>query len=171
MDRQCTIDQQPAQPTLCVKTRTPVTRIAEVLGQAFGDIMSAVDEQGATVAGLPYVAYRNLNMEDLDLEIGCPVSKPLAPQGRVEPSELPGGVWASTVHVGSYAGVAPAWNELQGYLRAQGKVPAPVGYEFYFDGPDTPPERTRTRVAFPLLPRAEATGPRVERDVGPPPVT
>lgn len=151
MDRQCTIEKQPAQPTLCVRTHVPVTRIGEVVGKAFGDIMAAIEAQGGTPQGMPYVAYRNLNMADLDLEIGFPVSKPLAAQGRVEPGELPGGTWASTMHIGPYADVGPAWNELQGYIRAMGKVPAPIGYEFYFDGPETPPERIRTRVAFPLL--------------------
>lgn len=168
MDRQCTIDEQPAQPTLCVKTRTPAACIGEVLGQAFHDLNSAVTAQGATVSGLPYVAYRNLNLSDLDLEIGVPVSKPLAALGRIEPGELPGGVWASTLHIGPYDGVGPAWNELHGYLRAQGKVAAPVGYEFYFDAPETPPERTRTRVAFPLLPPAVATAPRFANPEAPP---
>ncbi|MDP3235928.1 MAG: GyrI-like domain-containing protein [Myxococcales bacterium] len=167
MDRQCTIDEQPAQPTLCMKTRTSFSRIAEVLGQTFSDLITAVTAQGATVSGLPYVAYRNMNLSDLDLEIGVAVSRPLAALGRIEPGELPGGVWASTLHIGPYAGVGPAWNELHGYLRAQGKVAAPVGYEFYFDGPDTPPERTRTRVAFPLLPHDVATGPRFANSEGP----
>ena len=167
MDRQCTIYEQPAQPTLCVKTLTPAARIGEVLGQAFNDLISAVTAQGATVSGLPYVAYRNMNLSDLDLEIGVPVSKPLAARGRIEPGELPGGVWASTLHIGPYDGVGPAWNELHGYLRAQGKVAAPVGYEFYFDSPETLPERTRTRVAFPLLPPAIATGPSFASAEGP----
>lgn len=168
MDRQCTIDEQPAQPTLCVKTRTSAARIAEVLGQAFSDLINAVSAQGAAVSGLPYVAYRNMNLSDLDLEIGVPVSKPLAGRGRIEPGELPGGIWASTLHIGPYAGVGPAWNELHGYLRAQGKVAAPVGYEFYFDPPETPPEHTRTRVAFPLLPPTAATAPRVASPEGSP---
>ncbi len=168
MDRQCTIDEQPAQPTLCVKTRTPVERISEVLGQAFGELISAVTSQGATVSGPPYVAYRNMNPSDLDLEIGVPVSEPLAARGRLEPGELPGGIWASTLHIGPYTSVGPAWNELHGYLRAQGKVAAPVGYEFYFDPPETPPERTRTRVAFPLLPPAVVTAPPFASPEGPP---
>jgi effector-binding domain-containing protein len=162
MDRQCVIEQQSPQPTMCVRTRAPARRLPQLLGQAFSDIIAAVTAQGGTVTGTPYVAYRNMNMEDLDLEIGFPVSRVLAVQGTVGPGELPAGSWASTMHIGPYADVGPAWNELQGYIRAQGKVPAPVGYEFYFDGPETPPEKIRTRVAFPLLPRAEPTGPRVK---------
>jgi effector-binding domain-containing protein len=151
MAHTCTIEQQPPLPTLCVKTRTPVTEIGAVLGKAFGEIMSTINARGAAPIGMPYVAYRNMDMADLDVEIGFPVSKPVAGAGRVEPGTLPGGAWASTLHVGPYADVGPAWADLQAFIRAQGKTAAPTGYEFYFDGPDTPPDRIRTRVAFPLL--------------------
>lgn len=167
MDRQCVIERQSTQPTMCVRTHAPASRLPELLAQAFGDIMTAVAAQGAAVSGTPYVAYRNMNMEDLDLEIGFPVSKALAARGRVEPGELPAGDWASTMHIGPYSDVGPAWNELQGYIRAQGRATAPVGYEFYFDGPETPPERIRTRVAFPLLPPSVATAPGFASPEGP----
>lgn len=150
MSHTCTIDQQPSLPTLCVKARTPVKDIGAVIGSAFGEIMKTISARGATPIGMPYVAYRNLDMSDLDLEIGFPVSKPVAGEGRVEPGKLPGGAWASTMHVGPYSEVGPAWADLQAFIAAQGKTASPVGYEFYLDGPDTPPDRIRTRVAFPL---------------------
>lgn len=150
MDFQCTIEQQERQPTLCVRTRTPVQNIGAVVGAAFGEIMSAINAQNAKPVGMPYVGYRNMDMSDLDLEIGFPVSKPLVAQGRVQPGELPGGEWATTMHVGPYDSVGPAWERLQHFLTAQHRRPGPVGYEFYFDGPETPPEKIRTRITYPL---------------------
>ncbi|MBL8911437.1 MAG: GyrI-like domain-containing protein [Archangium sp.] len=150
MDAQCTIEKQAPQPTLCVRTRTPVQNIATVLGSAFGEIMNAISAQGAKPAGMPYVGYRNMDMRDLDLEIGFPVSSPLVAQGRVQPGELVGGEWASTLHVGPYASVGPAWERLQHFITAQHRKPGPVAYEFYFDGPETPPAKIRTRITFPL---------------------
>lgn len=150
MDFQCAIEEQRPRPTLCVKTHAPVTALPKVLGQAFGELMGAIAGQGAQIVGEPYVAYRNRNMEDLDLEIGFPVSQPLAARGRAEPGTLQGGKWASTLFVGPYDKVAPAWDALERFIDATGHEPGGPAYEFYFDGPETPPEKTRTRLTFPL---------------------
>ena len=150
MDFQCVIEERPAQPTLCVKTHAPVSELPKVLSRAFGQIMAVMQEQGGHPAGAPYVAYRTMDMRDLDVEIGFPADHALAGRGEVVPSTLPGGEWASTMHVGPYDKVGPAWDELQRYLAAKHREPAGPGYEFYFDGPETPPEQIHTRVAFPL---------------------
>jgi effector-binding domain-containing protein len=150
MPFQCEFENQPSQPTLCVKAHAPVAELPAVLGKAFGEIMGLLESQGQQPAGMPYVAYRNMDMADLDLEIGFPVARPLAGRGSVEPGALPGGTWAATLHVGPYDQVGRAWDALQQFIAASGKKSSGVGYEFYFDGPETPPEKTRTRIMFPL---------------------
>ncbi|MFZ5440589.1 MAG: GyrI-like domain-containing protein [Myxococcota bacterium] len=150
MDFQCTIEEQQARPTLCVKTHAPVTAMATVLGQAFSELMGVISAQGAQVVGAPYVAYRNMDMNDLDMEIGFPVSRPVEGRGRAVPGSLPAGAWASTLHVGPYDKVGPAWAALERFITATGHAIGGPGYEFYFDGPETPPAQTRTRISFPL---------------------
>ena len=41
-----------------------------------------MQEMGKQPAGVPYAAYHNLDMQDMDVEVGFPVSKPL-PEGEV----------------------------------------------------------------------------------------
>ncbi|MDP1827530.1 MAG: GyrI-like domain-containing protein [Archangium sp.] len=147
---QCELEQQPSQPTLCVKAQVPVTELPMALGKAFGQIMGLLESRGEQPAGMPYVAYKNLDMANLDVEIGFPVAKPLEGKGEVEPGALPGGTWAATLHVGPYDQVGPAWDALQQFIAASGRKARGVGYEFYFDPPETPPEKIRTRIMFPL---------------------
>ena len=150
MGFQCVLARQPSQPTLCVKTHAAVGQLPALLGSTFEQIMHCLEVQGQQPAGLPYVAYKNLGMSELEVEIGFPVAKPLPGQGAVQPGHLPGGTWASTLHVGPYDHVGASWDELQHFISASGHKSRGVGYEFYFDGPDVPPERTRTRIMVPL---------------------
>lgn len=150
MGFQCVLARQPSQPTLCVKTHAAVEQLPLLLGTTFEQILHLLEAQGQQPAGLPYVAYKNLGQPELELEIGFPVAKPLPGQGTVQPGQLPGGTWASTLHVGPADRVGSSWDELQQFIAASGHHSRGVGYEFYFDGPDVPPEKTRTRIMVPL---------------------
>ncbi len=152
MDSQCVIDERQPQPTLCIKTRAPATELRAVLGKAFGEVLAVMQAQGQQPVGPPFVGYGNYDMTDLDLEIGFPSATPLEGRGDVVPSVLPGGTWASTMHVGPYDQVGPAWEALHRFIVTKQRQVGGRGYEFYFDGPDTPPEALRTRVSFPLAP-------------------
>lgn len=154
MNYECRIEQKPTQPTLCVRTRAPVTQLPAILGRIFGDIMALLTSVGQEPAGMPYVAYRNMDLSFLDVEIGFPVARLLPGRGPIEAGELPGGAWATTLHTGPYDEVAAAHTALQAWVTAQGRRATGVAYEFYLDGPETPPEQTRTRVMIPLQPAA-----------------
>ena len=54
------------------------------------------------------------------------------------------------MHIGPYDTVGPAYEALTQYVKANGYEPAGPAYEFYFSGPETPPEEIRTQIAFPV---------------------
>ena len=58
----CELEEKVTQPTLSVRTRTPVQNLPEVLGPAWGAIMRFLGELGEQPAGPPYVAYYNMDM-------------------------------------------------------------------------------------------------------------
>jgi effector-binding domain-containing protein len=63
---------------------------------------------------------------------------------------LSAGKYASPVHVGPYATLNLAYEALTQYVKSSGYEPTGVAYEFYFSGPETPPEEIRTQIACPL---------------------
>ena len=74
--------------------------------------------------------------------------------GRVEPSTLPGGHVATTMHVGSYADLGAASDAAQQFLTDEGYEVAGAPWECYLDGPEV--AEPRTEVFMPcrrLLPR------------------
>lgn len=148
----CEVNQQTATPTLCVRTHSPVTQLPQLLRRTLGEIMAYLGTQREQPAGMPYVAYRNMDMSNLDLEIGFPVAHALPPLGNITAGEIPAGTVASTPHVGPYDKVETAYNDLRAFAKSRGWEPTGVVYEFYFDGPEVPPEKTRTRIMFPVKP-------------------
>lgn len=152
MFTKCEIKKQPAQAVMSIRTKTAVQNLPMVLGKAFGDVAMAIGEQGQQPRGPPFVAYYNMDMENLDIEIGFPVAKKLSGKGEVKPGEIPAGKVATCVYTGPYGdGMKEAYEALTKLVEEKGEVPTGIVYEIYFNSPmDTPPEKLQTQIVFPL---------------------
>jgi hypothetical protein len=62
----CEVKEQAAQPTLFIRRRTPVQGLSKVLGEVYGVIGQYLDELKEKPAGPPFVAYHNMDMQNLD---------------------------------------------------------------------------------------------------------
>ncbi len=112
--------------------------------------MQYLGELGEQPVGMPFAAYYNMDMQNLDVEIGFPVSRPLPERGEMKSGTLHAGKIAATLHIGPYDTVGPAYEALTKFVEANGCAPTGVAYEYYFSGPETPPEQIQTQIVFPL---------------------
>lgn len=152
MTHQFELRERQSQPTLVIRTRSAVQDMPQVLGQAWGAIMHYAGQKGLQPSGPPFVAYHNMDMQDLDLEIGFPFAKKLDGAGEVLAGEIPGGKAAGCLHVGPYDQLRAAYKALGKWIEANGYTPAGVAYESYLNDPQTtPPEALQTDIFFPLL--------------------
>ena len=151
MAYQCEVKEQTSQPTLAVRTRTSVAKLPEVMGQTYGTIAQYLGSLGEQPAGPPFAAYHNMDMEDLDVEIGFPVSRDIAGRGDIQAGRLPEGRVATCIHIGPYGEIADAYNALSEWVEAEGYEPTGVAYEMYLNDPnETPPEALMTQIVYPL---------------------
>ena len=151
MSYQCELKQQPVQPVLSIRTRAAVQDLREVLGKSYGSIMGYLMELGEQPVDAPFTAYYNMDMQNLDVEIGFPVSKALPARGEIQASSLPEGQYASCIHTGPYSAIEPAYTALTEWIKSKGFEATGVAYEFYLNDPsDTPPDDLQTRIMFPL---------------------
>ena len=148
---QCELLNRSLQPTLAIRTRTAVQNLPQVVGQAYGAILQYVEPLGVQPCGAPFVAYYNMNMQDLDIEIGFPFAQALAGQGDIQAGEIPGGKAVTCVHTGPYDQVRDAYEALQEWFESHNDIPTGVAYEFYLNDPQTTPlSELQTQVVFPL---------------------
>ncbi len=148
---QCEILTRPAQPTVCRRTVTPATDLPKVLGESYGMIIGHLSAHGQQPTGAPYVAYFNMDMQALKLEVGFPVAMALPPAGQVEAGEIPAGKYGSALYVGPYPNMQVAYTALTRFVADQGIEPTGTVYEVYLnDVSITPADQLRTQILFQL---------------------
>jgi effector-binding domain-containing protein len=112
-----------------------------------------LESLGKSPAGDPFVAYYNMDMQDLDLEMGFPVSGTVPGKGDIEYREIPAGKFATCLHIGPYPELGQAYEALTGWVKQQGYEVSGTAYEHYLnDAAVTPPQELKTLLMFPIVP-------------------
>lgn len=151
MDYIIEMKEEAAQPVLAVRFRSPVTELPAQLGKVFGSIISYVQQNGGTTPLIPYVAYFNLDMQDLDLEAGFTITEAIPGEDEILADEIPAGKQVACIHKGPYAACEAAYNEMTAWMQKNQCIPTGVAYEFYLNSPEEVPENELlTRIMFPL---------------------
>ena len=154
MTYKCERIQREEQTAAYIRTRTPVEKLPEVMGSVYGIIAGILGARREAPAGPPYTAYYNMDMQDLDVEIGFPIQAPFPETGEVRIGTIPAGAYASCIHTGPYGAIEPVYTALAAWIEEQGLTPSGVSYEFYLNDPgSTPPGSLLTQVLFPIKPR------------------
>jgi effector-binding domain-containing protein len=139
MDYQIEIVEVTQLDTAVVREHVAHDGVGEFLGRAFGEVLGAVG--AADIAGPPFARYV-MTDEGWEIEGGFPVHARVAGSGRVEPSSLPGGMVASTVHVGSYMELGQAYAAIEAWLAKNGYLATGAPWEAYLDEPTVDAPRT-----------------------------
>lgn len=138
------------QPVLCIRKTVRAEELPQVIGQSYGTIMQMMAEKGLQYSGEPYVAYYNLDMQNLDVEMGFPLAESAEGDDEVKLGVIPAGKKATTLYVGPYTEMTMAYDALTKFVQEQGFEPTGIAYEHYLNGPETPPAELKTRIVFPV---------------------
>ena len=138
------------QKTAAIRVRTPLARLKDELGKGDGEIMGGLGSQGMTPGGAAFAIYYNMDMNDLDVEMGFVVASTCRAAGRMKPGTLPGGRTVVAVHKGPYETMERTYNEITAFMAQQKVTPRGACYEVYITGPDVKPEDMVTEIYFPL---------------------
>jgi effector-binding domain-containing protein len=148
----CEVINPAAQPSLTIRTRTSVQNLPQVLGQGYQEIIEHLVRQGQEPAGPPFVAYYNMDMENLDIELGLTTKSKLEGKGEIKSGVIPAGSYSTCIYTGPYPEMAQAYAQLTSWTQEQGLQPSGVVYEFYLNDPgETPPEDLQTQIWFALV--------------------
>ena len=139
------------QETAVEYATLPIADIGPWLGQAFKEVATYLERKGAGPVGGPFARYHPTTDDRFEVEAGFPASTPTGGEGEVEPSDLPGGPAAVTVHVGPYDAMEPAYTALRAWVREQGGEPEGDPWEVYLTDPGINPDPAtwRTEVVQP----------------------
>jgi effector-binding domain-containing protein len=111
--------------------------------------MNYLNEMGVQATGAPFVGYFNMDMQDLDIEVGFPVAEALVEKGEIKPGIIPAGKQLSCLYQGPYNQIEPAYNAIMDYAAANNYALTGVCYEFYLNDPaDTPENELLTKIVM-----------------------
>lgn len=151
MDYKIELTKQSEQPVLSIRKIASVKNLPQEFGKAFQEIAEYLNEMGEQPSGAPFGAYYNMDMENLDVEMGFPVSRVLEGKGEIKASQIPESNQVSCMHKGSYEASAAAYDAMSKWMTEKGHVPTGVVYEFYFNSPvEVPESELLTKIVFPL---------------------
>jgi effector-binding domain-containing protein len=144
--------EQKAQPVLTIRTRTSLAELPKAIGETYGEIMQYLTELGEQPADAPYTAYYNLDMNDLDVEMGFPVAKLLPEKGRIKSGEIPHqGKCVSCLYKGSYSQMEQVYGDISKWMDQNNYEPRGVSYEYYYNSPNEVPENELlTKIVIPI---------------------
>ena len=151
MDYKIKVLELEDQPTLTMRAINPVEKLQEFFGRAFGGVMAYLQELGETPIGMPFGAYYNLDMTALDVEAGFPVAKVIPGKGEINASTISGGTFISTIHIGSYDSMEPAYDSMKKWAKDNDYEIGGIVYEYYLKDPNESPETiAETEIRFPV---------------------
>lgn len=161
MFREPKLEERPPAPYVAIAASVDMNGLGPAIGALTGEMFDWLREHAVAPAGPPFVRYLTVDMpKRLDIEVGVPVSDPQSGDGRVTADILPGGNYATLLHIGPYPELLPATAHLLTWAADNGvkwaKHQEPDGerwqarLEFYFTDPqeEPDPQRFETELAF-----------------------
>jgi len=144
--------EQSYQPVFSIRTRTDAKSLPALIGESYSRIGQYLNELDIEPKGLPFVAYYNLDMNDLDVEIGFPVDDVIPGSHDMCPGELEKGRMVTCRYNGPYDGMEEVYKEMNRYIEEKGLKAKGIAYETYYNSPDEvkSPEELVTRIDLPI---------------------
>jgi effector-binding domain-containing protein len=107
---------RPEQPYAAIAVKVTMAELGSgIVPRLLDEVAAWLKEQGQVPAGPELIRYRVIDMErELEVEIGLPVARPLAGNGRVTTNVLPAGRYGTILYTGPYEG--PGLVEANGAL-------------------------------------------------------
>lgn len=140
MDYLIELEEQAELPTLSVRRRGAVQDLPAVIGPAYGEIMTFAGLQGLNIQGPAFVIYYNMNMDDLDMEIGFVAGDKVSGNDSIQGSVIPAGKYVSSMYTGPYAEMAPLYEAMMAFMKERSLPESGICIEFYYNSPMEVPE-------------------------------
>ena len=139
------------QPILSIRKKTTIEDLPLAIEECYLKIMAYLKELGVEAVDAPFTAYHSLDMPNLDVEMGFPVSKQLPDKDDIKAGVIPRGPVLSCMYEGPYSGLEDPYSEMFGWIQSNGYEPTGVFYEYYYNSPGEVPEsELLTKIVIPL---------------------
>lgn len=147
MSIKCELAVLRSHPSVSIRLRTTAEELPEVFAKGFTLIAGYIEKCNTEPAGDPFAIYYNLDIRDLDVEFGFPISVSLSGTDNIQTSQTPSGKSVTCLHIGPYNDIEPSYRALTEWVKNNGYEAAGISYEVYLNDPvNTEPEKMNTQI-------------------------
>ncbi len=139
------------QPIISIKTTTELEKLPKLIKETYEKIEKYLAEIGEYPEDIPFVRYFNMEMENLKVEIGFPVSKELSGKEDIKFSHIEEMIAIYALYQGPYQEMGETYDEIINWIEENGMKTNGIFLESYYNSPDDVPEdKLLTRILMPL---------------------
>lgn len=120
------------QPVASIRATVRIADLAGAMDERVIALRDYLARRGVRPAGPPFARYHTFGETETDLEFGVPVAAPVAPEGRIGSSELPGGPAIATWHPGPHDTLAGAYARMEAWREVRDVAPDGAAWEVYY---------------------------------------
>jgi effector-binding domain-containing protein len=135
-----------------IRVKTAPDRIGQTFDEVAPELHAQLAEAGVQPPNPMFAIYHGYGKDEVDMEVGLPLPKPIPTQGRVVARELPATLAAVTWHHGSYDTIREAFRAVEAWIEKEGRERTGPPWEVYWTSPadDPDPASWRTEVGYPI---------------------
>jgi effector-binding domain-containing protein len=128
------IRELPDEIVATVREHVSMAVIGKAIGEGFDEVARAVRSVNASITGMPFAVFHDVDPFEVEVEIGFPVDR-ILDSGRVHGASLPGRRVAAAVHAGPYDEVVAAYEALSAWIEGHDERQGGPPREVYLNEP------------------------------------
>ncbi|MCC0784753.1 GyrI-like domain-containing protein [Clostridioides sp. ES-S-0108-01] len=146
-----TVVEQSAYYALVIrKTINFMDEFQEFSAQGYAKIMGYVKRKNTFVAGEPIVCFHNMDLENLDIEIGFPTSTKMEGVDDIQSIEIPAQKIVTAIDQGDYLLQDSTLEELFAWIQSSPYEIIGEIYYQYLNTPNRPTNELLTKMMLPI---------------------
>ena len=146
-----TLMRQPGFHTLTIrKTINFMEEYSAFAGYSFEKIIKYLESLNELPGGEPIVCFYNMDLENLDVEIGFPIASPVSGMDDITASTIPSRRVVSAIDLGPYEKQDPTLEELFAWIQSNGYEMEGQIYYQYLNDTGRPESELLTKMILPV---------------------
>ena len=142
--------EQPVKHTLSVRTTIPFHCFPATAQEVYCSILEHLGRRNNYPAGEPFVCYHNTDLENLDVEMGFPVSELVSGYDNIHSNLIPAQKTVSGLFLGAYEQTDLLLFEMLNWITEHGYNQQGKIYHYYLNNEDRDPNELLTRIVIPI---------------------
>lgn len=142
--------EQPEQHVLSIRTTINFNDYPKTAEKAYRVIIEYAESKGLLFSSGPFVCYHNADLENLEVEMGFPIAKPVAGNDDIYGYTIPAQKAVSGIFLGAYEETDPLMFEIMQWIVEHGYEQQGKIYNYYLNDSDRNTSELLTQIVVPI---------------------